>query len=448
MLINLRNALMVGRRLPYDAELEYLESTGTQYIDTGIVSSGFGIRADVVCAQTQSGGEMAIVGRSRGDGFELYSNYAAGKFGLWNRSGNYIELTRQLELSRVYSISAEITTTPTMTLSIDGNVTTKSITSATIADGNILVFKHTSYYFKGRIYSCKIWQNGVLVRDLIPVRVGSGASAVGYMYDRVSKRLFGNAGSGAFVLGPDKAVPILSLHRYASPSNGVALGKMGVGATMMNGWKNPYITDGLIAMWDGEWNAGGGVHDPNATTWKDLAGNADLTMSGAVINANNIFFRRDTPQAYATGNIPYPYGTIECIFSVGSQGYCVVSIGNSAYTGWGICRFAAKIADTYDAASGPYINYSTNGEVVSVAMTKDGVSPATTGIYKNGAAHQDGTVAAGSRYNAGVNSINAPTNQPRCSDVTMYALRIYSRTLTASEIARNYAIDKARFGLP
>ena len=199
MLINLRNALMAGKRLPYDTEVEYLESTGTQYIDTGIVSSGFGIRADVVCAQTQSGGEMAIVGRSRGDGFELYSNYAAGKFGLWNRSGNYIELTRQLVLSRVYSISAEITTTPTMTLSIDGNVTTKSITSATIADGNILVFKHTSYYFKGCIYSCKIYVNGTLVRDYIPVRKG----AVGYLYDRVSGELFGNAGTGAFAYGND-----------------------------------------------------------------------------------------------------------------------------------------------------------------------------------------------------------------------------------------------------
>ena len=37
-----------------------------------------------------------------------------------------------------------------------------------------------------------------------------------------------------------------------------------------NGWKNPYVTDGLIAMWDGEWNAGGGVHNPNATNWIDV----------------------------------------------------------------------------------------------------------------------------------------------------------------------------------
>ena len=32
-----------------------------------------------------------------------------------------------------------------------------------------------------------------------------------------------------------------------------------------------YVQNGLIAMWDGEWNAGLGVHDPNATTWVDLS---------------------------------------------------------------------------------------------------------------------------------------------------------------------------------
>lgn len=42
--------------------------------------------------------------------------------------------------------------------------------------------------------------NGVLVRDYIPVRVGQ----TGYLFDNVSKQLFGNAGTGAFVIGPDK----------------------------------------------------------------------------------------------------------------------------------------------------------------------------------------------------------------------------------------------------
>ena len=53
------------------------------------------------------------------------------------------------------------------------------------------------YYFR------LVTVEGETVIDLIPVRVGS----VGYMYDRVSGKLFGNAAdSGAFIIGPDKTI--------------------------------------------------------------------------------------------------------------------------------------------------------------------------------------------------------------------------------------------------
>jgi hypothetical protein len=38
-----------------------------------------------------------------------------------------------------------------------------------------------------------------MLRDFIPVRKGT----TGYMYDKVSGQLFGNSGSGNFILGPD-----------------------------------------------------------------------------------------------------------------------------------------------------------------------------------------------------------------------------------------------------
>ena len=38
--------------------------------------------------------------------------------------------------------------------------------------------------------------------DCIPVRVGD----IGYLYDRVSGELFGNSGTGAFIVGPDKTI--------------------------------------------------------------------------------------------------------------------------------------------------------------------------------------------------------------------------------------------------
>ena len=53
-----------------------------------------------------------------------------------------------------------------------------------------------------RIMKFESIRNGEKVADIIAVR----KDGVGYMYDRVSGQLFGNAGTGAFVIGPDKTI--------------------------------------------------------------------------------------------------------------------------------------------------------------------------------------------------------------------------------------------------
>lgn len=50
-----------------------------------------------------------------------------------------------------------------------------------------------------KIYNFILRENNKSVLDMIPVRVGGE----GFMYDRVSGKLFGNAGTGRFILGPD-----------------------------------------------------------------------------------------------------------------------------------------------------------------------------------------------------------------------------------------------------
>jgi len=60
----------------------------------------------------------------------------------------------------------------------------------------------------------------------------------------------------------------------------MTFGKIGARKMMLD-WHNPYVTDGLVAMWDGEWNAGPGVHDANATTWKELISGTDCAYSDA-----------------------------------------------------------------------------------------------------------------------------------------------------------------------
>ena len=56
------------------------------------------------------------------------------------------------------------------------------------------------YAAKAKVFSLRIFDTGTLVRDFIPVRVGT----TGYLYDRASGALFGNDGTGSFGVGPDK----------------------------------------------------------------------------------------------------------------------------------------------------------------------------------------------------------------------------------------------------
>lgn len=58
----------------------------------------------------------------------------------------------------------------------------------------------TNARFVGRIYRCTIYRNDVIVRDLIPCR---NSNNVGYMYDMFNDKIYSNATTGAFTIGPD-----------------------------------------------------------------------------------------------------------------------------------------------------------------------------------------------------------------------------------------------------
>jgi hypothetical protein len=50
-----------------------------------------------------------------------------------------------------------------------------------------------------KVYAFTVLKEGVKLLNFIPVVV----DGVGYMYDTVSKKLFGNVGTGNFVIGPE-----------------------------------------------------------------------------------------------------------------------------------------------------------------------------------------------------------------------------------------------------
>ena len=80
--------------------------------------------------------------------------------------------------------------------------------------------ENVAYNKRGALF--RIVSGSTTLRDLIPVRVGSGSSAVGYLYDRANPTggplgngLYGNAADGqggvtgfpANCVGPDKPKP-------------------------------------------------------------------------------------------------------------------------------------------------------------------------------------------------------------------------------------------------
>lgn len=220
MLINLRNALMTGKRLPYDAEVEYLESTGNSaWIDSGIPNTA-NISATATAQCPSSSGTLDMYLFGSGWGANRSAVYGIVFSDYWSANGNCMLMTRGgTGASFSPSMGATIVgdgkihsftytaTDASSSISVDGG-TAFAITTTRSADG-------TTYGIFGprnqgttsgtaRLYALKIYDaNNVLIRDYIPVRKGT----VGYLYDRVSGKLFGNAGTGDFVLGQD-VVPV------------------------------------------------------------------------------------------------------------------------------------------------------------------------------------------------------------------------------------------------
>lgn len=201
----MRRRGMGKKSLPYDAKVEYLESTGTQYIDSGLMSNiGSRFEADLQRTGYPSGKTAiwGVGGYSEGALISFRFSNANGIVGyMANKS---VSFSQYDSLDRHYYV-ADI---PNLFLSVDNTVA--SITGASINNKHSAAFwlfryKYDNgsfgnqYDFIGKCFGAKFYENGTLVRDFIPIRVGQ----VGYMYDKVSGTLFGNAGTGDFIIGND-----------------------------------------------------------------------------------------------------------------------------------------------------------------------------------------------------------------------------------------------------
>ena len=233
---------------------------------------------------------------------------------------------------------------------------------------------------------------------------------------------------------------------------------------LMTGKRTPtakdYVQNGLVAMWDGIENAGWGVHNPNATAWKDLIGNRDWTLGTSTSYewTANSFDAKDqfaATQDFIDGSLITTVEMCAKIKMPSSITYfntAFIIIGRQTSSGpyYGLLyRIPATLNPSL--MGGRSFFEGTYNSFVGVGATFSFPDFATAGVdgYFNGEAQ----TASGSNtldYNATTRGTVARIGgtAQHSMPIEVYNIRLYSRALTASEIARNYAIDKARFGLP
>lgn len=186
--------------VPYDARVDYLEASGTQWIDTlHIPTVGDSLKLVTYAIQSSSSTAQALI--SAGDGTnQLVLPWIASNRALYFR---YFSSSGSSAIGYAGNTWDDIVVDSSGNLTING-VLVASVQAAGDIDGTNKTLRlfyrsnNTAHYF-GRIRSFKLMSGNTPVLDLIPVRIGQ----VGYMYDRVSGQLFGNAGTGDFILGPD-----------------------------------------------------------------------------------------------------------------------------------------------------------------------------------------------------------------------------------------------------
>lgn len=181
--------------------LEYIQSSGTQYINAGFApNQSTRIVCDVVFAASATA--YWLFGARNGNqdrtfGFLTYDNQYRSDFN--TSTDEYLTRTQNGRF----------------TLDKDGNVTkingetAKTATSGTFQCGHSLfLFANNNNGTVGgqcsaTLYACQIYDNGNLIRDFIPCQTTAGEIG---LWDDVNSVFYGNAGTGTFTAGPVVAI--------------------------------------------------------------------------------------------------------------------------------------------------------------------------------------------------------------------------------------------------
>ena len=305
--------------------LDYIQSSGTQYIDTGFMPNQ---DTRVVCTANLA-----------------QQNTAAWLFGARNGTGaaTFGFLTYQNAYRSDYNTSQDQTISDAYTgffiVDKDKNITsingeTKITNTAGKFQANYPIFLFANNnggsadgHSSCAIQTCQIYDNGALVRDFKPCRNSSGV--VGLL-DIVNGKFYGNAGTGTFTAGSETGDPVLI-------SGGVA-----------RKIKKAYIGVGGVARpcWSGGELAYYGTAMPLALSRGYLAATTigDYALFGGGYNGSTSSNYQNTVDAYNT----LLTRTTPTALSMARYYLAATTVGNYALFGGGYSNQTMSTVDAYN----------------------------------------------------------------------------------------------------
>lgn len=414
------DALPAGYR-----RVEYIESTGEQWIDTGVVASNIPlcIKADFAFTAFSNAGSF-IIGAANNSTDATTLGVYSGRFRLWLQGAAAYYGTQDAN-RHVCVLNASNGTT------FDGS----SVSGLSSTQVNITcplsfwLFRRNGMdgdMGKAKLYSAEMLV-GTAIRSFVPcVRIFDNKPG---MYD-----LCGST------------CPLTNSPFYVNSGTGADFGWKELSQPIS---AQSYVQDGLVALFDGIENTGFGEHNPSATTWKNLADSEydfenlytlDYWTNDSIVvkkrtgsnpgenwMLSNVLTLEVVGKSEATSYFAFSLDGASChrMFSIlptNNRGFQFSSDAPSMYADWTLKRWS--VAATWD---------STSASSQSRQFYNGVYAPSNSGtsrweVARNAAyfGHKDGTY-------------------PYVGELC--CIRAYSRALTDAEIARNYSIDKARFNL-
>ena len=214
-----RTGAWSGKALPYDAEVEWLEEGPVgSYIQTDIPTTkntSCSVSLEIVNATKMDNGSIccAIYGLGLSWNFYSYGLFYLTQAGQIQRGkvnfhghNNVLSNVIQTDDPVRFDVSISANGSDNVIVSCGSFSSSASIKNIKDSGRFILIWNMANKSLaKSRLTKVVFSADNAIIGSFIPVRfTNEDGESEGAMYDKVSCQLYRNAGTGAFVIGPDK----------------------------------------------------------------------------------------------------------------------------------------------------------------------------------------------------------------------------------------------------